>query len=185
MGTEHTPKLRAICLQVVVNGKRLAVAGVKGEGNVNAHVWWSRTKHYGEGPRASGAARLRVAGGDFNDPVWDRLIEWLDHPLELGDRVEIAVVHSQAPDRGSLISRDRRIPVDEYPCPRNPTAVTVRGAAVYALTDTVGLWVGNKRSPRTAQLTPGQARKIGRGLLAAADAVQKRTRRSLPPPRGR
>ena len=40
------------CLEITLNGKRLALAGVRGEGNLNAHVFWERSAHYGEGPNA-------------------------------------------------------------------------------------------------------------------------------------
>ena len=178
MATKRKTQEAAPCFEVKVNGKRLALAGIQGEANMNAHLSWSRTTHYGEGMWARGGIRLFVGGGDFNDPVWDRFVGWVDRRLAIGDRVEIQVVHSPAPDRGRTSSRSRRIPLDEWPSRRNPTAVSVPGAKLYALTSTVLLLVGKKRFLGTAQLTPAQARKIGRGLLDAAEAVTKRQRRS-------
>jgi hypothetical protein len=163
------------CLEITLNGRRLAVAGVPGEGNLNAHVFWSRTTHYGEGPNATGALRVAVRGGDFNDPVWDQFREWVDRPLEVGDHLEIRPVRCSAPDPGRRLPRSERIPLDEWPSRRNPTATRVRGAEVCALTDGVFLGVG-KRFHGNVQLSPAQARKLGRGLLNVADAVERRAK---------
>jgi hypothetical protein len=161
------------CFEVRVNGRRVAVAGVLGEGNLNAHLHWSRTTHYGEGPWTSGGMRLHVVGGDFNDPTWDRFSTWADRPLKLGDRVEIDVVEGAKPDRGRQ-TRFRRTPLDEWPSRRNPTYVHVRGAELYAVSD--GVWLRVGRAYRgDVSLSAQQARKLGRGLLDAADAVARRT----------
>lgn len=166
-----------------MNGKRVAVAGVRGEGNLNAHIHWSRTTHYGEGPWASGGMRLHVGGGDFNEPGWDRFSTWVDRRLELGDRVEINVVRGAKPDRGRQL-RLRRTPLDEWPSRRNPTYVHVRGAELYALSNDVWLRVGRAHRGDVS-LSAGQARKIGRGLLNAADVLERRTKRRQPRSRAR
>ncbi len=161
------------CLDVRVNGKRIAIAGVRGEGNVNAHIQWSRTKHYGEGPWATGALRLSVTGGDFNDLDWDRFVRWVDRRLRVGDQVEIRVIEGVKPRPGRSLSRSKRIPLDEWPSRRNPTSVSVPGAEVCALSSRVWLGVG-KRVLGTASLPPRQATKIGKGLIEAAEVVRAR-----------
>jgi hypothetical protein len=160
-------------LEITLNGKRLAVAGVPGQGNVNAHVFWSRTAHYGEGPYATGALRLAVRGSDLNDPVWDQFREWVDRPLEVGDHLEIRPVRCLAPDPGRRLPRSQRVPLNELPSRRNPTATRVRGAEACAVNDGVFLFVG-RRLHGNVLLSPAQARKIGRGLLNAADDVERR-----------
>jgi hypothetical protein len=163
------------CFEVKVNGRRVAVAGVRGEGNLNAHVHWSRTTHYGEGPWASGGMRLRVTGGDFNDPAWDQFREWVDRPLAIGDHLEIRVVRGSAPDPGRRLPRSQRVPLDELPSRRNPTATRVRGAEVCAVTDGVFLFAG-RRLQGNVLLSAAQARRLGRGMLHAADDVQRRAK---------
>lgn len=162
----------APCFGVILNGRRLAVAGVDGQGNLNANLHWARTTHYGEGPWADGEARLSVSGCDFNDPVWDRRRRWVDRPLEIGDRVKIRIVEGR-PDPGRPVARSRRIPNDQFPSRRNPTAVRVRGAELYALDEDVLLCAG-QRHQGTAQLSPRSARRIARGLVKAAVAVEQR-----------
>lgn len=175
MARDRTKNAPAPRFEVTLNGRRLATAGVVGEGNLNAHLHWSRTTHYGEGPWATGATRLSVTGGDFNDPVWDRFRRWIDRPLTVGDHVEIRIVESR-PDPGRPVLRSRRIPLDQYPSRRNPTAVQVRGVELFALEKDVLLSVGT--GPRgTAQLSPRSAVKIARGLLKAADAATRRRSR--------
>jgi hypothetical protein len=118
--------------------------------------------------------RLHVGGGDFNDPVWDRFSTWVDRRLKLGDRVEINVVQGRTQDRGRQL-RLRRTPLDEYPSRRNPTYVSTRGAELYALTDGVWLRVGRVHRGDVS-LSARQARKLGQGLLNAADAVERRVK---------
>lgn len=93
----------------------------------------------------------------------------------MGDRIEIRVVEGVAPDRGKERTRARRIPIDEWPSPRNPTAVELPGVSLYALTDDVWLRVG-KRTKGDVQLSPEDATKVGRGLIKAAEAIAKRLR---------
>jgi len=173
MATQRRAKAEAgPRFEVLLNGKRLAIAGVDGQGNLYAHLHWSRTEHYGEGPWANGGLRLWVAGGDFNDPIWDRFRRWVDRPLGIGDRVEFRIVEGP-PDPGRPLPRSRRIPVDQYPSRRNPTAVRVRGAKLWALEEGVLLCVG-ERFQGTAQLSPNAARRLARGLARAAEAIERR-----------
>lgn len=172
------------CLEITLNGRRLAVAGVSGQGNVNAHVSWQRTAHYSEGPYATGALRLAVRGGNFNDPVWDQFREWVDRPLEVGDHLEIRPVRCSAPDPGRRLPRSQRIPLDELPSHRNPTATRVRGAEVCAVTSGVFLFAG-RRLQGNVLLSVTQARKLARGMLHAADDVERRAKARRPTRRSR
>jgi hypothetical protein len=113
-----------------------------------------------------------VAGGDFNDSVWDRFTQWVDRTLEVGDRVEFRVVQAR-PAPGRRLPRSRRVPLDEWPSHRNPGAVGVPGAVSYPVTDCVLVTSGRRRK-ETVALSPSAARKLGLGLVKAAETIKAR-----------
>ena len=78
------------CLLVKVNGKKVALMGVQGQGGVAATVSrWFDLSHAGEKRRKSRRDRafnVRMDVTDASDPAWHRMYAWPASQIGEGDR---------------------------------------------------------------------------------------------------
>ncbi len=94
-----------LCLNVSLNGQRLAVAGLSGLGLLGTTVSLATWKPRRGRPSARDGANLSIHGLDMN-PRRGRGVHltWDQRTLTLGDEVLIRVVESETPDRGKVVT---------------------------------------------------------------------------------
>jgi hypothetical protein len=167
------------CLQVKINGKKIALVGLHGEGGVAATVsrWWQRP---GGGQKRRATQRdptfnVRLDVTDANDPACHRMYAWPTVRVREGDRVEVRVIHG-APERGRFHGKYNRTRGEEVPFEDNDT---------YTVIGNMATWVDGTRvclkessmSRQPMRFTAAAARRVAKALMDAARHVERRTRK--------
>jgi hypothetical protein len=167
------------CLLVKVNGKKVALMGVQGQGGVAATVSrWLDLPHGGEKGRASLRDRtfnVRMDVTDANDPAWHRMYVWPASRIEEGDRVELRVVFG-TPERGRFAGKYHRTRYEEVPFEKNDTYAVIGNMATWV--DARRVYLKERRMSRPPmRFSPAAARQIAKALMAAASRIERRTRK--------
>lgn len=149
---------------VRLNGKRVAVMGVPGDGGIHVGVsaWFPGV-----------GLAIGMAGTDRGNPVWDRFYKWPAPKVRVGDEVTIRVVRSPEPGRPKFMFKAHRFDIDQMPAPENPTYAVVRNVSVWADKKSVLLRSSDKNR-NVPRLTPKAARKVAKALTRAAAGLERR-----------
>jgi hypothetical protein len=94
-----------LCFDVRVNGESVAMAGVGESGVMHAIVGWVSREGRPDDERPD--LELRVGG-----LVADAHLEWVERPLQVGDRVEVIVVEGE-PSPATREKRDDKALIEE------------------------------------------------------------------------
>jgi len=88
-----------IALEVLLNGKRLCIAGAGDLGVVSANLCWVRRKPVPEGVEVVGwtPEELYINVGGI-DSVTDEHLEWVRREIEVGCEVTVRVIEVDAVD---------------------------------------------------------------------------------------
>ena len=89
-----------LCFDVRLNGQRIALAGVGEDGVLNAIVGWVCQ----ERRPADEPCTLELSVGGLDHEAHLHWVE--DHPLKVGDRVEVVIVEAEQPDAPQREQRD-------------------------------------------------------------------------------
>jgi hypothetical protein len=95
------------CFEVLLNGKKLCLAGVGESGVLSVMVSWVRPspKSPGKrGRRSDGQADLHVGGLFDPEPHVHAHARWVQRGLKPGDEVSIRLVHENDPDHAKEIA---------------------------------------------------------------------------------
>jgi hypothetical protein len=167
------------CLLVKVNGKKVALMGVQGQGGVAATVSrWFDLSHAGEKRRKSRRDRafnVRMDVTDASDPAWHRMYAWPASQIGEGDRVEMRVVLG-TPERGRFAGKYHRTRNEEVPFEKNDTYEVIGNVATWV--DANRVYLKERRmSHQPMRFSPAAARRIAKALMAAATRAERRARK--------
>jgi hypothetical protein len=165
------------CLLVKVNGKKVALVGVRGQGGVAATVsrWLDDGGEKRRAPRRDPTFNVRMDVTDANDPAWHRMYVWPASRIAEGDRVELRVVLA-TPERGRFAGKYHRTRHEEVPFETNETYAVIGNMATWVDAGRVCL-KERRMSRQPMRFSPAAARRIAKALMAAASRAEQRTRR--------
>ena len=92
-------RAKMVCMEVKLNGRRLATAGIPGEATLGASlVWgWRPPEPEGRGELPAQELNLRLGGLESNS-VYGTFLDWVSRELEVGDRVSVRILERTTAD---------------------------------------------------------------------------------------
>jgi hypothetical protein len=163
------------CLLVKVNGKKVALLGLDGEGGVAATVnrWVDASRDDGRTRRSrrDNTFNVRMDVTDANDPSWHKMYVWPVLQIEQGDLVEVRVVLG-TPERGRFAGKYHRTHYEEVPFEKNDTYEVIGNMATWA--DATRVYLKERRiSHRPMMFTAAAARRVAKALVDGARRVER------------